>query len=644
MKELIEKIKQASYAYYQLDKPIMTDKEYDDLCDELASLENDTGVILAGSPNHHVQGYLLDGFAKVQHSKPMLSAAKTKDINEIKKFLKRHDWYCSGKLDGVTLVTIYNDGKFVQGITRGDGITGEDVTDACRFIKNLPMQIPYKDRLELRGECVMSWNEFNRINENLVEKYSHPRNLAAGTLRQLDLDVVKSRELSFVVFECVTKLRDSKWEELKILADYGFETVTREMSVTVLDDNVDSVAKDMTNMVKEDGYPYDGLIFEINSHYESDKMGKTDHHENCRMALKWADDLVETTLRDVEWSLSKTGMINPVAVFDEVDLGGALTSRATLHNLTYIKELELGIGDTIQVYRANLVIPKVHDNLTRSNNVVIPKKCPICGGLTKIVKDNDTEVLYCTNDNCAGRTLGLWQTFVSKKCMNIDGLSEQTLEKLLSLGYINNMFATIYELNQYKKEIAQLDGFGPRSVTNLLRAIEASKNVDLQHFITAFSIPGVGPGQAKVLAKKFKTFIGFAHACDDQYDFTKIDGIGEIIRHNINQWWINNHMQMLDVAQIVHFKEEEFMNPPTGNFPLLDKTFVITGKVYHYKNRDELKSEIESLGGKVAGSVSKNTDYLINNDTASTSGKNKKAQELGVQIISEENYIDMIKS
>lgn len=453
MHDLILKIKEASEAYYKYDSPMMDDQAYDSMYDELEQLEKETGIVFAGSPTQKVQGYLLDGFKKVEHSRPMLSAAKTKDIEEIKGFIGNNDWYCSGKLDGLTLVTIYEDGEFVQGVTRGTGTIGEDVTNACRFIKNLPMRIPYKDHLELRGECVISWDEFNRINEDSTDKYSHPRNLAAGTLRQLDLNIVKQRNLSFVVFECVTKIKDSKLKELYFVHDLGFETVLR-MGNDV--GTPEEVYRAMTKIVKGNKYPYDGLIFEINSNSVSEQLGTTGHHPLCRIALKWEDDLVETTLRDVEWDTSKTGAVNPVAVFDPVDLGGALTSRATLHNLTYIKDLKLGIGDTIQVFRSNLVIPKVHDNLTKSNTLEIPDKCPVCGSPTEIRKDNDSEVLYCTNPDCGGRLLGKFKHFVSRKAMDISGLSEETLKKFIKLGWLEH-FIDVYELPAHYNQIINLD-------------------------------------------------------------------------------------------------------------------------------------------------------------------------------------------
>ena len=389
LKELTKYLSKASYAYYGLDNPIISDKEYDDLYDELQSLETELGCTLAGSPTQKVQGYVLDGFTKVEHSKPMLSANKTKDTNEIKNFVRSNDYYGSYKLDGLTTVVRYKDGKFIQGITRGNGTIGEDVTEQCKFIKNLPMVIPYKEELELRGECVISWKEFDRINEILDDKYSHPRNLASGTLRNLDLNIVRDRNLSFVVFECVSDIGiDSKCDTLYKLSNLGFEVVKH----TSIEDEVDNVVNMLTP--NDYCYPVDGIIFELNSRNLSESLGSTSHHENCRMALKWADDLYETILRNIEWNTSKTGLVNPVAVFDPVDLDGAITTKATLHNISYIEDLQLGVGDTIQVYRANMVIPKVHDNLTRSNTWKLPDRCPNCGGNVEIHNENGSKTLY----------------------------------------------------------------------------------------------------------------------------------------------------------------------------------------------------------------------------------------------------------
>lgn len=635
---LIERINQADIAYYMYDSPIMSDHDYDELYEQLVTLEKQTGIILAGSPTQKVQGYLLDGFKKVQHSKPMLSAAKTKDINEIKKFLNGYDWYCSGKLDGITLVLKYSDGKFTQGITRGNGTVGEDVTEACRFIPNIPMRIPYKDDLEIRGECLMSWDEFNRINENLAEKYSHPRNLAAGTIRQLDLNILKERHLSFVAFECVTDIDNNKLAELDWLDNNGFETVIR---MGMDRGNVNDVSEMMTTQVKTDKYPYDGLVFEINNKKISKSLGKTEHHESCRMALKWADTTYKTVLRDVEWNTGKTGIVFPTGIVDEVDLDGALTSRVTLHNITYIKELELGIGDVVTIYRSNMVIPALDDNLTRSNNLEIPSVCPMCGTPTKIVKENKSEVLMCTNDDCPGRVLAKWVTFVSKKGMDIDGLSEATLKMFLKRGYLNNLFESIYRLSDYRKELYKLPGLGKKSVDKLLAAIEASREVSLENFLVSFSIPNIGPAQAKILVKHFKTFDEFVNSCDNGFNFANLNNFGDILDKGIHAWWKLNRSQMINVAQLIRF-DKEFMNYPEDDHLLAGKIFCITGSVYHYKNRSELQEKIELLGGKCSSSVSKKTNYLINNDQDSDSSKNKKAKDLGVLIITEEDFLNMI--
>lgn len=639
MNTLISKLRDASEAYYKYDLPVMTDREYDSAYDELEQLEKETGIVLAGSPTHRVQGYVLDGFNKVTHSKPMLSAAKTKDIEEIKKFLNNNDWYCSGKLDGMTLVVIYKDGNFVHGITRGTGTVGEDVTEACRFIRNLPMQIPYKDRLELRGECVISWDEFNRINESSADKYSHPRNLAAGTLRQLDLNIVKQRELSFVVFECVTRINDSKLKELYFAHDLGFETVLRMWNDV---GTVDEVSRAMTRVVRGNKYPYDGLIFEINSNSVSDQLGGTGHHELCRMALKWQDTAYETVLRDIEWNTGKSGVIFPTGIVDPVDLDGAVTSRVTLHNLSYIKDLKLGIGDTVTIYRSNMVIPAIADNLTRSGNFEIPKVCPICGSPTEIRKDNDSEFLYCNNPNCGGRLLGKFKHFVSRNAMDISGLSEETLKKFVNIGWLEH-FVDIYELPAHYNQIVNLDGFGKQSADNLMKSLDESRqNVKLPNFINALSIPGIGLGQAKTLCKKYKTWFEFMDARHIRGSYMSIDGIGEVLDQNIRAWLEEDH-NLADantLANIIHFED---MNQPEGDLPLLGKTFVVTGKLNTYPNRDALKDHIEQLGGKVSGSVSKNTDYLINNDVTSTSGKNKKAKELDIPIISEDDFLKMIE-
>lgn len=601
IKELVGILQKAAYAYYGLDSPLMTDKEYDDLYDELSALEKETNCVLAGSPTVKVQGYVLDGFTKVRHTKPMLSANKTKETNEIKKFVGEKSFYGSYKLDGLTVVVRYKDGKFTQGITRGNGIEGEDITEQCKFIKNLPMNISYKKDLELRGECVISWDEFRRINKDLDTPYSHPRNLAAGTLRNLDLNINKERNLSFVVFECVTDLKkDSKSETLIDVYNMGFEIVP----ITKLNSTVNQVHDALQPEFYQ--YPVDGIIFELDSRKLSESLGATSHHEYCRMALKWEDELYETKLKDIEWNTSKTGLINPVAVFDPVDLNGAITTRAALHNVSYIENLQLGIGDTIQVYRANMVIPKVHSNLTMSNTWKLPDKCPCCRGDVEIHNENGSKTLHCTNPDCKAKLLGKLVHFVSKNAINIDGLSEQTLQKFIDLRWLES-FKDIYYLSEHKNEMYKLDGFGKKSVDKLLESIEKSRNTTLDRFIYGLCIPLIGRTASKDIANNFNYDYEQFRKYGIVTHYKGIDGFGDSMNDSIHDYLRKNHMMVEMLADeftfIVNEKSENKVN-------LSNKTFVITGSLNHYKNRDELVSIIEQLGGKVSGSVSAKTNYL----------------------------------
>lgn len=640
IKELVGVLQKASYDYYGLDSPLMTDKEYDDLYDELSDLEKETNCVLAGSPTIKVQGYVLDGFTKVKHTKPMLSANKTKDTNEIKKFVSGKKFYGSYKLDGLTVVVRYKNGEFMQGITRGTGIEGEDVTEQCRFIKNLPMNIPYKENLELRGECVISWDEFRRINKDLDTPYSHPRNLTAGTLRNLDLNIIKERNLSFIVFECVTDMNeDSKSETLIDVHNMGFEIVP----FTKLNSTVDQVCDALQPEFYQ--YPTDGVIFELDSRKLSESLGATSHHECCRMALKWEDELYNTILKDIEWNTSKTGLINPIAVFEPVDLDGAITTRATLHNVSYIENLQLGIGDTIQVYRANMVIPKVHSNLTMSNTWKLPDKCPCCEGDVEIHNENGSKSLYCINPDCKAKLLGKLVHFVSKNAINIDGLSEQTLQKFIDLGWLSS-FRDIYYLSDHKEEMYKLDGFGKKSVDKLLESIEKSRNTTLDRFIYGLCIPSIGRTASKQISKacadgdigQFITIMSL----EGNQPFIGLDGFGREMCNSIVHWWVHNKHDFYELIEEFNFREPD----SSGNVKqiLEGKTFVITGSLRFYKNRDELVAVIEMNGGKVSGSVSAKTNYLINNDVTSTSGKNKKAHDLEIPIISEGEFVQMITS
>jgi DNA ligase (NAD+) len=507
MKSLIKQLNEASTAYYKYDKPIITDKEYDTLYDRLEQLEKETGIIMTNSPTQKVQGDILEGLTKIKHSKPMLSAQKTKDVNEIKKFIGNKKVVVSWKEDGLTIVLRYKNGKLIQAITRGNGSDGEDVTHTVKTFTNIPLRLKYCTDIEVRGEGLISWSNFNKINETLEEKYSHPRNLAAGSVRQLNSSIARERKLSFKAFELVQdNMSDydfhnqglDKYESLAYLQECGFDVVEHKL-INV--DDVDGIVKEFNPTSYS--YPVDGLIFETNDRFLAKEQGSTSHHEACRIALKWKDDTYETTLTDIEWNTSRTGLINPVAIFSPVDLGGAVTTRATLHNISYMEDLQLGIGDTITVYRANMVIPKVDDNLTRSHSFNIPNKCPECGGVTEIHNDNGSKTLHCINPNCKAKLISRLTHFVSKHAMNIDGMSEATIERFVELGWLNDL-VDIYNLKQYRNKMITLEGFGVKSADKLLAAIEESKNVKLENFVYSLGIPLIGRTASKTISKHCK--------------------------------------------------------------------------------------------------------------------------------------------
>ena len=633
IKDITEELWEYCHAYYVLDNPIISDKKYDAMLDQLKALEDEANFWLANSPTRKVQGQILDGFQKVTHSKPMLSAAKTKDINEIKRFVGSNGFYCSYKLDGLTLCVRYSNGKFVQAITRGTGTIGEDVTEQAKMISNLPMNIPYDGELELRGECVVSWTNFHKINDSLENKYSHPRNLAAGSLRNLDTNITKERKLSYIVFECVTDLEDvdglmnSKWIELKWLKQIGFDVVGACKGA--VEDCYEAMQPEYCK------YPVDGLIYEFDDRIYSKSLESTSHHEGCRMALKWADNVYETTLIDVEWNTTRTGLISPVAVFEEIDLDGALTTRATLHNLSIIKQLELGVGDTITVYRSNMVIPKIDDNLTRSNTLVIPAKCPCCGSET-IIKDTDnSQVLMCPNPECSAKKIAQFTHFVSRKCMNIENLSEKTLELLISHGFLHN-FKDIYHLSDVSGQLINLDGLGKKSVEKLLKSIEDSRNVKLENFIAALGIEGIGLSASKTIAKHCNHDVYALFDADDQsFDWTNLDDIGPTMAKNINEFFDNNFNSVFELA-----KEFNFIKPEQKNDNSLDGLrFCITGSFS--QSRDDLKKRLEDRGAKFVSSVSKNLDILFAGDKAGS--KLTKAQQLGVKVANENELIKMLE-
>lgn len=633
VKKLTSELLHHCHLYYDLDAPIISDAEFDRMCTELERLENEANFYLANSPTRKVQGSVLDCFTKIEHSKPMLSAAKTKDVNEIKKFIGNNSFYCGYKLDGLTLITRYKDGHFVQAVTRGTGTIGEDVTEQAKMIANLPMRIPYDGDLELRGECVVSWDNFHAINEKLENKYSHPRNLAAGSLRNLDTNTTKERNLSYVVFECVSDLYDenvlfdSKWDELGYLDHLGFETVER------CHGDVDGCVNDMSP--ENSKYPVDGLIFELCMKSYSKSLESTAHHEGCRMALKWADTVYETTLLDVEWNPTRTGLISPVAIFEEVDLDGALTTRATLHNLSIIKQLELGIGDTITVYRSNMVIPKIDDNLTRSNTLAIPDKCPCCGAETVIKDTDNSKVLMCPNQDCSAKKIAQFTHFVSRKCMNIDGLSEKTLEAMLSHGFVRN-FKDIYHLSDHYNELVCLDGFGKKSVEKLLKSIEDSRNVKLENFIAALGIPNIGLTAVKTISAYFDDPNEWYNIGVSQpFRYTILDDFGETMMNSMHDFTAENRYMIADLMEEMNFVREQ----KSADQSLSGLKFCITGGFS--QPRDDLKKRLEARGAKFISSVSKNLDVLFCGDKAGS--KLTKAQQLGVRVADENELMKMLE-
>lgn len=628
IRELIKLLHKASVAYYRDDSPIMTDKQYDDLYDELESLEKETGYILVSSPTQHVQGEVIDKLRKVKHIKPMLSANKTKDLGEIKKFIGDKKVVQSWKLDGLTVVATYSNGILVQAVTRGNGEIGEDVTHTFKHCVNLPLQLSQPVDITFRGECIIPWKTFDSINEKLSKPYSNPRNLASGTLRQLDSNIAKDRRLEYYVFDVVDGYVGNSLMDAYNYAD--------ELGMPVVGHCIVNNLENDCNIFDPQNYrlPVDGLIYRYDDLKFGRSLGITEHHPLDMMALKWADDLYETTLTGIEWQTSRTGLINPVAVFEPVDLEGAITTRATLHNISYIEDLELGIGDTIEVYRANMVIPKVHNNLTRSNTWTSPNKCPACGGDVEIHNDNGSKTLHCKNPYCKAKTLSKLIHAVSRNALNIDGLSEATLEKFVERGWVQSI-QNIYHLDNYKEEMAKLDGFGKRSTSKLLDSINKSRTTTLDRFLYAQSIPLIGQSASKDIARachydldEFRMRVDM----EEEQVFRELTGFGEEMCKSIARWWQKERYAFCDLAKEFIFEKPVEQN---SDVDLSGMTFVITGSLEKFVNRDTLKAELESLGAKVSGSVSTKTSYLVNNDINSNSSKNKKAKQLDVPIIDE---------
>lgn len=635
IRELVEELNMAANAYYKYDSPIMTDKQYDDLYDELSIYEKETGYILTGSPTQKVQGEVVDFLQKVEHKYPMLSSNKTKDLDVVRKFIGDRDVIQSWKLDGLTVVAEYKNGLLYKAVTRGSGTIGEDVTHTFKHCVNLPIRLRKPVDITFRGECVIPWDTFERINSELEEPYSHPRNLAAGTLRQLDANIAIERKLEYYVFDVIEGSDcGTLVGEYVYASDLGMPVVECCM-VNDLNECFDRFNPENFKL------PVDGLIYRYDDTTYGKSLGTTSHHPLDMLALKWQDQLYETTLTDIEWNTSKTGLINPVAIFNPVDLDGAVTTRATLHNVSYIEDLELGIGDSIMVYRANMVIPKVHENLTKSNTWKLPDKCSCCGGEVEVHNENGSKTLHCCNDGCQAKLLARLSHFCSKNAINIEDMSEATIEFLINKGWIKK-FYDLYNLNIYNSEWASNSGFGKKSVYKLLDNIEKSKNTTLDRFIYSLSIPLIGRTASKVISKYLHgDFDDFYDKWINNYNWSLLDDFGNAMNDSMNNFIRHNCLWIKELANEFTF-EKQTENNKNMSVDLSGKTFVITGSLNTFANREELKELIENLGGKVSGSVSSKTDYLINNDSMSSSSKNKKANDLKIPIITEEEFLKLI--
>lgn len=634
IKTLVTLLNKASDAYYNTGDTIMEDHEFDTLLEELRSLEQETGFVMATSPTHKVGYEVKSELQKVTHNHPMLSLAKTKDWNEFIIYFGSKDVIGMLKMDGLTCSLRYVNGELVSAETRGNGEIGEDIFHNIKTVKTVPQKIPYKDELIVDGEIICTYEDF----EPFSTEYKNPRNFASGSIRLLDSNECAKRPLTFVAWNVIKGFdnENSFLRKLVLIDELGFTVVPWTSSF-------DWDAKEfLVNKAKKLGYPIDGLVGRFDDIKYGESLGATSHHSNAAYAFKFGDETYETTLRGVEWNTTRTGIIAPVAIFDEVDLDGALTTRATLHNLSIIEQLELGIGDTITVYRSNMVIPKIDNNLTRSNTLKIPKTCPCCGKPTEVKYTDNSKVLMCTNPDCAAKKLARFTHFVSRKCMNIDGLSERTLEALISNNLIKN-FRDIYHLNEHLDKLYTIDGMGKKSVENLLNSIEKSRDVKLENFIAALGIPNIGLSAAKAISKKFNgSHYDFVLAlANDNYDFSQIDDFGEITNKSLHDWWHSKDPMVELLPMEVNFIVDD---GAISSASLDGKSFCITGNLIHYANRDTLVKVIEDNGGKYVSSVSKKTDYLINNDKNSTSGKNKKAIDLSIPIISEEDFLNMIKN
>ena len=643
MQELVELLNRAAKAYYQDADEIMSNYEYDALYDELQALEAQTGVTLSSSPTVNVGYEILSELPKERHPSSMLSLDKTKDVAGLQAFAGDQKVVMSWKMDGLTIVLTYRDGGLVKAVTRGNGEVGEVITANARTFKNLPLQIPYKGELVLRGEAVIGYKDFEKINEEIAEvdtKYKNPRNLCSGSVRQLNSEITAKRNVKFYGFSLVqaegVDFHNSRAAQLDWLASQGFEVV--EHIVVSREEIPNEVIKFSEKIVSND-FPSDGLVLIYDDVAYGQSLGRTSKFPRDSFAFKWADETSKTVLREIEWSPSRTGLINPVAIFDPVELEGTTVSRASVHNISIMEELELGIGDQIEVYKANMIIPQIAENLTRSGVKDIPKVCPVCGGATEIRSISNAKALYCTNPECQAKQLKSYALFVSRDALNIDGLSEATLEKFIARGFIHD-FADLFHLEQHREEICEMDGFGEKSYNNLIASVEKARETTLPRLIYGLGIANIGLANAKLICKEIGHDPGRVMDLTAE-DLAAIDGIGDVIAGNYVAYFADaEHRELFEkLLKEVKLPEEQ---EDVGEQTFAGMNFVITGSVEHFANRNEVKALIESKGGKVTGSVTSKTNYLINNNVESTSSKNKKAKDLGIPIITEEDFLKML--
>lgn len=642
MKELVSLLNKAGKAYYQDAKEIMSNFEYDKLYDELLALEKEEGVVLSNSPSINVGYEVLSELPKERHAKPMLSLDKTKETEQLKNWLGTQKGLLSWKLDGLTIVLTYEGGKLVKAVTRGNGEIGEVITNNAKVFKNVPLEISYKDTLILRGEAIIKYSDFEKMNQTIEAvdaKYKNPRNLCSGSVRQLNNEITAQRNVHFFAFNLVqadnVDFKNSRLEQINWLRSLGFDVVeNKEVTSSTMDEAVAYFAK----AIETYDLPSDGLVLALDDIAYGRSLGTTAKFPRDSIAFKWRDEIKETTLTEIEWSASRTGLINPVAIFEPVELEGTTVSRASVHNVSIMENLKLGIGDTIKVYKANMIIPQIEENLTQSGTATPPEECPVCGHKTEIKDDNGIKSLYCVNPECFAKKIKSLSHFVSRNAMNIDGLSEATIEKFVQSGIIKEL-ADLYHLEEHQEEIVTLEGFGKRSYENLIKSIAESRNVEMPNFIYALGIGNIGLSTAKLIIRRYGSDWDVIKSLTaDQ--LVDVNGIGDVIADTFVAFF-RNEERMEHVERLVdelHFVVEESNEEKT----LDGVTFVITGSVEHFANRNEVKDVIEKRGGKVTGSVTSKTNYLINNDNTSNSSKNKKAKELGIPIITEEEFIGML--